>query len=274
MRIDLHIHSEHSFDSNTSIKSIVRRAEEMGLGAIAITDHDTMSACRLARKIARKVTIIPGMEITCEGGTHLIGLFLKDEINSRNIFEVMDEIHSQGGLAVMPHPYRPRTGLVFGREKERLFDGEEFARIMTRIDLVETVNFHDKPEDVVAADRWSLMHPDLPRVAGSDAHLVHEIGHAYVELEEVKSESLDDIKRALLYSPRLIRYEAYTHEQEWIEKTSRSLGRKRSLIFRTKNLVPAVIRKSFRRIYERSAGKIRTEQNHPTREIEEARRDP
>jgi len=256
MKIDLHTHSDHSFDSRLKVKSLVRLAEENGLDAIAITDHDTMSAYGPACKAAGKITIIPAMEITADGGTHIIGLFLKDEIFARDIFEVIEEIHRQGGLVMLPHPCRPRTGLIHNREKKQAYNGEEMSKIMSQVDLIETVNFHDDPENVVSADRWSAMHPDIPRTAGSDTHAESDIGKAYVELEDVKSNSLDDIKMALLYSARVIRYEAYTHDAGWVEKTGRSEGKKRTLIIRTSNLIPSSIKNSIRRIYRRSAGKL------------------
>ena len=92
MKLDLHVHTGHSFDSSGEPAEIIRAAEAAGLDAIAITDHDTMSAVGLVKKLSSKITIIPGMEITSMQGTHVIGLFLQSEIISRDIFEIIDEI--------------------------------------------------------------------------------------------------------------------------------------------------------------------------------------
>lgn len=68
-RADLHLHTNHS-DGVWTPAEVVRRAAERGLGAIAITDHDTCSGLAEARVAARGLSdsleIIVGVEITCE----------------------------------------------------------------------------------------------------------------------------------------------------------------------------------------------------------------
>lgn len=209
MKIDLHVHTSHSFDCKSRVEDVVRSAEEAGLDAIAITDHDTRSAVELASGLARHVTIIPGTEISSWKGIHIIGLFIHNEIVSRDIFEIIDEIHLQGGLAVIPHPFRHSTGLLYGKEKHHLFSGEDLKEIMSRIDLVEVINYGCKSEENIEANTYFEAFPDLPQIAGSDAHEPSAIGRAYVEIPDAKTDNLDRIKRALLKSSRVIRYEAF-----------------------------------------------------------------
>ena len=59
---DLHIHTNYSRDGESRIEDIIRRAELIGLDAIAITDHDTIEGARAALTIPTKVIIIPGIE--------------------------------------------------------------------------------------------------------------------------------------------------------------------------------------------------------------------
>lgn len=63
--IDLHIHSTHSDGSFDPIK-IVRRAAERKLTAIAITDHDQVSAFFEAQSVQDQygVEVIPGIELS------------------------------------------------------------------------------------------------------------------------------------------------------------------------------------------------------------------
>jgi predicted metal-dependent phosphoesterase TrpH len=80
-RADLHMHTTHS-DGRFTPAEVVRRAKERGLGAIAITDHDTCSAFAEARAAAAEFEnapeIIAGVEMTCDfhdGVLHLLGYF-------------------------------------------------------------------------------------------------------------------------------------------------------------------------------------------------------
>ncbi|HDL02863.1 MAG TPA: PHP domain-containing protein [candidate division Zixibacteria bacterium] len=257
MKIDLHVHSDHSFDGRTDIESVIKNAEASSLDAVAITDHDTMSAVGLARKYADKVTIIPGMEITTSAaGTHIIGLFLKEEIISRDIDDVIDEIHGQGGLVMIPHPYRAGTGLMYNRDELHRIDGKQASRILSGADLIEAFNYRCTPESLISTDRLLDFHPNLAQTSGSDAHHDYEIGKAYIDLEEVRSGSLEDIKEALLYSPRLLRYEAHTEQGEPETRVTKIKGRKKSLITKTRDFIPRSVRRSLRAIYEKSAGRL------------------
>lgn len=71
-RIDLHLHTFHS-DGTFSPEEVVRRARELGLSAISITDHDTVAGVPAALKAAadaapagsgRALEILPGVEMT------------------------------------------------------------------------------------------------------------------------------------------------------------------------------------------------------------------
>lgn len=74
---DLHMHSTHS-DGTDEPRRLVAMAAEKGLGAIAVTDHDTTSAVEEAQAAGRElgVQVLSGVEISVEhhGRTvHLLG---------------------------------------------------------------------------------------------------------------------------------------------------------------------------------------------------------
>jgi predicted metal-dependent phosphoesterase TrpH len=257
MKLDLHVHTNHSFDCDSSIDEVVDRAVEVGLSAIAICDHDTMSAIGLAEKYSDRLFIIPGMEITTEGGTHLIGLFLNEEIVSRDIFDAIDEIHGQDGLVMIPHPFRAGSGLFYNRERGSIYNGEEMIRILSGVDLIESINYRSSPEDLIDCDKYMALHPDLPQAAGSDAHLPDEVGRAYVELESVKAAGEKDLKKALVSASRIIRYEAYSADESRESRILRIESQKKSLVVRAGGLIPS-IGKSFRTFYKKSIGLIIT----------------
>lgn len=81
--IDLHIHSNAS-DGSLPPVEVVRLAQERGLRALALTDHDTIDG--LAEAVAAGeqvgVEVIPGVEISARhpgGSMHILGYFLEYE---------------------------------------------------------------------------------------------------------------------------------------------------------------------------------------------------
>lgn len=252
MKLDLHIHTGHSFDSQSDVTEIIRAAETAALDAIAITDHDTMSACGLARNITSKITIIPGMEITSEQGTHVIGLFLHGEIVSQDVFDIIDEIHAQGGLAMMPHPFHRGTGFLSHRFHEKIYDGQELEKMLAGIDLVEAFTYGAEPDDIIDTGRFLAVHPEIAVTSGSDAHRIEDIGKAYIELEEFNSTDPDDIKKALLKSPRLLRYEAYSAEQDMTAMRTAHQKGKESLLKKIAGATFGPMVESIRNRYQRS----------------------
>ena len=64
MKFDLHVHSEHSKDSNSSHRDIIEVARRRGLDGFAICDHDTVEgglACaEKALELGLEITVIPG----------------------------------------------------------------------------------------------------------------------------------------------------------------------------------------------------------------------
>lgn len=91
--IDLHTHSTAS-DGTLTPADLVLAANDMGLTALAITDHDTVGgieeACRAAAPLP--LTFVPGVEISAsipKGALHIVGLFI-DHTHER-LNQVLDE---------------------------------------------------------------------------------------------------------------------------------------------------------------------------------------
>jgi len=77
--IDLHTHSTASDGSMTSAE-LVRHAKEIGLAAIALTDHDTVGGVKEALEEGKRIglEVIPGIEISVDykPEMHILGFFL------------------------------------------------------------------------------------------------------------------------------------------------------------------------------------------------------
>jgi predicted metal-dependent phosphoesterase TrpH len=71
--VDMHFHTRFS-DSYTRIQTIVRKAKKRHLG-IAITDHNAIEGSIKAFNNAQDVLVVPGIEVSCMEGPHLLFYF-------------------------------------------------------------------------------------------------------------------------------------------------------------------------------------------------------
>lgn len=149
-------------------RAILKRARQVGLSCIAITDHDTIRGGVETSKDAHEfgVEVIVGTEIRTDIGD-IIGLNLTDNIEEREWSRVLDAIRNQGGSVVLPHPYRDHIAIDL---------------VGQHVDFIETWNARSNPrQNDLALQLASRL--DKPQLIGSDAHTYGEIGSACMELE-------------------------------------------------------------------------------------------
>lgn len=82
---DLHVHSTAS-DGLLEPEELIKRSVELGLKAMALTDHDTVDGLPAAREAATQhgLTLIPGIELSCgwegrDNSIHVLGLFIRED---------------------------------------------------------------------------------------------------------------------------------------------------------------------------------------------------
>jgi predicted metal-dependent phosphoesterase TrpH len=107
MKADLHIHTHHSGDNEQKLEEIFLMAKHYGLGAIGVTDHNTLKGGLEARQSAPPwLIVIPSIEVTSAEG-HILAYNVSGEVpRGRSVAETIDTIHQLGGIAVAAHPYR------------------------------------------------------------------------------------------------------------------------------------------------------------------------
>lgn len=84
MKADLHVHTNHT-DGSDNPEEVFKKAKEMNVTTIAITDHDTLYGMDIHYKLAEKYSIeyIPGIEISAydyknNKKCHIVGLYVKE----------------------------------------------------------------------------------------------------------------------------------------------------------------------------------------------------
>ncbi len=110
---DLHLHTIYSYDGTATVPAVLRRAHEIGLNVIAITDHDEIAGALEAVKLASHygVEVIPGSEITTAEGD-LLALFIHEKIKpGLSLIETLLRIQDQGGVAIAAHPMAGGMGM-------------------------------------------------------------------------------------------------------------------------------------------------------------------
>ena len=226
MKLDPHIHSIYSGDSRSKPVDIIKQAKAIGLDIIAISDHDSIKGSSLAIDIAKNIKnilVVPSIEITTDKG-HIIGLGVKTLIN-KNLSpeETVENIHDEGGVAIVPHPFSPYRSGIFFKHKEtmnRLTDFNTSKDISSkdnnlkdntsrdnslkdsynnvRIDAVEVLNaryifgYSNYKANKLADNK------DLAKIGASDSHFLESIGDCYTEIVDIDNEpSIDDVIEAI-----------------------------------------------------------------------------
>lgn len=172
MKVDLHLHSHYSHDGRSSLREIIARCKECGLGRIALTDHNKVDGALELARIAPELAIVGEEVKTLEG--EVIGLFITSRLPPfLPPEEVMDLIHGMGGLTYVPHPLdRNRAN----------FASERVVELADRIDIIETYNPWCDAEANQAA---AALAEELGKVVatGSDSHAASELGRSWMEME-------------------------------------------------------------------------------------------
>ena len=141
--IDLHVHTTAS-DGTCTPREAVRRASELGLRAIAVTDHDTIAghAEAMSAGMDYGVEVVRGIEVSTRYGVsvHILGYYLEhlvpllagivNDRDARN--EKIAALMAADGLPVSYAEMKQRFGEVIGRP--------HFGLILTELGLAESVS--------------------------------------------------------------------------------------------------------------------------------------
>src|SRR4051794_34223907 len=132
MKFDMHMHTtRHSPDSRMEPAAMLRRAREVGLDGLVITEHDwlwTEEELEELRADAPELVVLAGIEVSAREGHFLVYGVTNPFATPRGIgvAALCREVHRQGGVVVAAHPFRfgQRFNDILKREKPEL-DGLE-----------------------------------------------------------------------------------------------------------------------------------------------------
>ena len=178
MWIDTHCHTKYSYDNWLEPLALIRRARELGLDGVVITEHYSYEASAPVEEIARGegILLLRGVEISTDKG-HLLAYGIEDDSwniwgrdNWLSLPAVIERILDLGGICVPAHPFREMGACSL---LEDLLD-------VVGIAAVETHNGNNQDADNELAIK-AAGHMALPSLGGSDCHKVAAVGKCATE---------------------------------------------------------------------------------------------
>jgi predicted metal-dependent phosphoesterase TrpH len=175
MKFDLHLHTtRHSPDSQMDPFAMCRRAVQLGLDGVVITEHDwlwTEAELDVLRALHPDLVVLAGVEVSAREG-HFLAYGLTNPFAVPRGIPVADlcrEVHRQNGAVVAAHPFRW---------------GQPFADILRRhrpeLDGLELMSNNMDEECRARAAEVRAEH-GFAGLGCSDAHHEDVLGCCYTE---------------------------------------------------------------------------------------------
>lgn len=223
-KFDFHTHTPASLDYKGD-KAITPRQWlqgylDKGVQCIVVSDHNTGSWIdKLKVELAAlkqqdavtwgAITLFPGMELSCNGGVHLMAIFDpvkstsdidalrgsvgytgtpgdSDGVTSQSVEQVIRAIQSVGGIACAAHVDQPKGLLI------SLTDHNTLQPIFKLLDAIEVI---DSTAPCLQPHTAALANMAL--VLGSDSHQPKDIGRGFTWVK-MSTPSIEGLKLALL----------------------------------------------------------------------------
>lgn len=192
MLIDLHVHSSHTRGCAVAVRDVVRRAREVGLDGVVLTDLNTLEGLAEVREAAKAEGFLAlcGVEIATDRG-HFLCFFpdparvpapaqMFGSATPWPVRDVLAKVRELGGVVVAAHPYdknidRPSGDVIFTLDGLSAVEGLNATRKSGTNDLA-----------MEAAD-----HMNLPCTGASGAHDLAAIGKAATLFREPVASEAD-----------------------------------------------------------------------------------
>jgi len=198
---ELHAHSTES-DGKYAVETVVEAAIDTPLDFFALTDHFTISQWRKLRPYTKHLALLRSCEITSHHGhanvhgmTDWVDVYVDRDGWTMN--DAADQIHEQGGLFCVNHPYSGRLGW-----RAYNFDWHK-ADLMEIYHNLEAIN---NVYQVGLWDRLLCAGYRIVGIAGTDSHNPfdgkHKLGQllTYVYSDELSETGIiHGLQRGIVY---------------------------------------------------------------------------
>jgi hypothetical protein len=190
--VDLHMHTDHSGDCETPVEVLLATAKDVGLGAIAVTDHNEISGALEAREkaAAAGVKVIVGEEVKTAEQGEVIGLFIEQKIpRGMTMAETVAEIKRQGGLVYVPHPF------------DRMHAVPDYEHLLPILDDIDAIEVFNPRVAIGAFNEEAVRFAAKYRIvagAGSDSHVAQGLGSVRIRMRDFDGpeEFLESLREA------------------------------------------------------------------------------
>jgi predicted metal-dependent phosphoesterase TrpH len=176
-RIDLHVHSQYSGDTDAEPEELIARAVSVGMHGIAFTEHYSFEASEpvegLRGKYEDSILILRGVELSAAEGHCLVFGANTDRLSISHapVDVIVRVVNEAGGVVIPSHPFRRGSGLgnaIFGMAGLCALEGCNGANLHAfNARAIETAK-----------------ELNLPFTGGSDAHAPEEVGSCFTEFKD------------------------------------------------------------------------------------------
>ena len=206
--IDLHIHTTYS-DGADTLTEVLKKAEDLNLEYISITDHDNCYAYEELKKLDIKTyykgNIIPGIEIKCGYNGRLIEV-LGYKINTDKMTEWVKDFYKDKTKPILQQKYFDllyakclKMNLILSPKEEIEFDSNKHWASVT---IYKEIKAHLENKELVPEDLWDSFNNFSKKYCGNPNHILYiDKTPDYPTLQE----AIDAIKQAngLVFLPHL-----------------------------------------------------------------------
>jgi len=168
LKADFHVHTHYSKCSDMKPRDFVKMALKKSYNVLGVVDHNSIKGGIETKKIAgKKILVIPGEEIKTNYGEIIV--FLSDGKYNRSLIDICERAKKLNNFIVIPHPFdflRIRTCLRNNMDKIK--DSINAVEVFNSRVMISLFNKN--------AERYAIKNK-IPKIAGSDAHFMEEIGN-------------------------------------------------------------------------------------------------